>query len=90
MGYKEIYFAYGWNIERAVEELYERAKDGNKYCGDFNGNKLTSDMSLDDAYMLCTGKTFDEFNKEREEVVEDLFRKMKNIKRKFLNYQNIG
>lgn len=67
MKYKEINFLCGWTIERAVKELHERAKDGNKYCGDFNGNKLTSDMSLDDAYMLCVGKTFEQFNKEQEE-----------------------
>ena len=82
MGYKEIYFAYCWNIERAVEELYERAKDGNKYCGDFNRNKLTSDMSLDDAYMLCTGKTFDEFNKEREESRRRLIQEDEEYKKK--------
>lgn len=64
MEYREIDFCCGWTIERAVKELHERAKDGNKYCGEFNENKLTSDMSLDDAYMLCIGKTFDEFNKE--------------------------
>ena len=69
MEYKEIDFLCGWTIERAVKELHERAKDGNKYCGKFNGNKLTSDMSLDEAYMLCIGKTFEQFNKVPQEVL---------------------
>lgn len=59
MEYREIDFVHGWTIERAVKELHERANDGNKYCGKFNENKLTSDMSLDDAYMICTGKTLE-------------------------------
>lgn len=59
MKYREIDFVHGWTIERAVKELHERASDGNKYCGKFNENKLTSDMSLDDAYMLCTEKTLE-------------------------------
>ena len=82
MEYREIDFCCGWTIERAVKELHERAKDGNKYCGEFNGNKLTSDMSLDDAYMLCTGKTFDEFNKEQEENRQRLIREEEEHKRK--------
>ena len=82
MEYKEIYFLCGWTIERAIKELHERAKDGNKYCGDFNGNKLTSDMSLDDAYMLCIGKTFEQFNKEQEEHQQRLIQEEEENKRK--------
>lgn len=82
MEYREIDFCCGWTIERAVKELHERAKDGNKYCGEFNGNKLTSDMSLDDAYILCIGKTFDEFNKEQEESRQRLIREEEEHKRK--------
>ena len=82
MEYREINFCCGWTIERAVKELHERAKDGNKYCGEFNENKLTSDMSLDDAYMLCIGKTFDEFNKEQEESRQRLIREEEEHKRK--------
>lgn len=82
MEYREIDFLCGWTIVRAVKELHKRAKDGNKYCGEFNGNKLTSDMSLDDAYMLCTGKTFDEFNKKQEESRQRLIREEEEHKRK--------
>lgn len=82
MEYREIDFCCGWTIERAVKELHERAKDGNKYCGEFNENKLTSDMSLDDAYMLCIGKTFDEFNKEQEESRQRLICEEEEHKRK--------
>lgn len=71
MEYKEIDFHYGWTIERAVRELHERAKDGDKYCGDFNGNKLTSDMSLDDAYMLCIGKLLNNLIKNEKRVAKD-------------------
>lgn len=74
MEYKEIYFLCGWTIEQAVKELHERAKDGNKYTGEFNGTKLTSDMSLDEAYMLYSGKTFDQIKKEREESRQRLIR----------------
>ena len=74
MEYRKIDFLCGWTIERAVRELHERAKDGNKYCGDFHENKLTSDMSLDDAYMLCVGKPFEQFNKEQEERRQRLIR----------------
>lgn len=39
-------------------------------------------MSLDDAYMLCIGKTFDEFNKEQEESRQRLIREEEEHKRK--------
>ena len=71
MEYRETDFCCGWTIERAVKELHKRAKDGNKYCGEFNGNKLTSDMSLDDAYMLCTGKLLTNLIKNKKKVVKD-------------------
>ena len=67
MGYKEIDIPCGWNLKQAVKELHEKAKDGNKYYNNFNGDIITSDMSLDDAYMLCTGKTFYEFTKSKEQ-----------------------
>lgn len=82
MEYKEINFLCGQTIERAVKELHERAKDGNKYCGDFNGNKLTSDMSLDEAYILCIGKTYEQFNKEQEESRQRLIQEEEDHKRK--------
>ena len=82
MEYKKINFLCGWTIERAVRELHERAKNGNKYCGEFNGNKLTSDMSLDDAYMLCIGKTFEEFNKNQEESCQRLIKEEEEYKKK--------
>ena len=82
MEYREIDFVHGWTIERAVKELHETANDSNKYCGKFNENKLTSDMSLDDAYMLCTGKTLEQFNKEQEESRQRLIQEEEEHKRK--------
>ena len=82
MEYREINFLCGWTIKQAINELHDRAKDGNNYCGEFNGNKLTSDMSLDDAYMLCIGKTFNDFNKEQEESRQRLIMEDEEYKKK--------
>ena len=60
---KELICALGCNIEEALEEL--KVKQVNStyklYCK-FNGYELTSDMSLDDAYKLVTGKTKEELD----------------------------
>lgn len=56
--YIEIEFCSGITIAEAVNELKDRAKDGRKYYGNFNTHILTSDMSLNDAYMEIINRTF--------------------------------
>lgn len=63
----EVEFCSGITIKEAVEGLKERAKDGNTYCGKFNAWTFTSDMSVDDAYMMAIGKTYSQRQKEQEE-----------------------
>ena len=57
--YIDVDFNYGMTIEEAVKYLrqlsYETGKD---YWGTFNGNILSSDMTVDEAYIKCIGKTF--------------------------------
>ena len=71
----EVEFCPGITIKEAIEELKERAKDGNTYCGRFNAWTFTSDMSVDDAYMMVIGKTYLQRQKEQEEWIEDLKRR---------------
>ena len=72
-----------YSIEEAVKYLrqlsYETGKD---YCGTFNGHKLTSDMTVDEAYIKCTGKTFKEFKDEQEKMRQDLIRREEDHKKK--------
>lgn len=60
----EVEFCPGITIKEAVEELKERAKDGNAYCGRFNVWTFTSDMSVNDAYMMAMNDKCDQWNKE--------------------------
>lgn len=78
----KIEFRVGSTIKEAIEELHNKAKDGKKYCGEFNLHILTSDMSVDDAYMEIMNKTFDEFQKEQEESRQRLIREDEEYKKK--------
>ena len=67
MKYKEIEFNCGISIKDAMEYLYRiSVKENVGYCGRFNGHILNSDMSLDDAYMICLGKSYKDWIKSRE------------------------
>lgn len=70
-------------IEEAVKYLrqlsYETDKD---YCGTFNVNILSSDMTIDEAYIKCIGKTFKEFKDEQEKMRQDLIRREEEHKKK--------
>lgn len=78
----EVEFCPGITIKEAVEELKERAKDGNAYCGRFNVWAFTSDMSVDDAYMMAMGKTYSQHQKEQEEWREEYDRRKEEHKAK--------
>ena len=81
--YIDVDFNCGMTIEEAVKYLrqlsYETGKD---YCGTFNGHKLTSDMTVDEAYIKCIGKTFKEFKDEQEKMRQDLIIREEEHKKK--------
>lgn len=80
--YIDVDFNYGMTIEEAVKYLrqlsYETGKD---YWGTFNGNILSSDMTVDEAYIKCIGKTFKEFKDEREKMRQDFIRREEEHKK---------
>ena len=83
MDYIKIEFWVGTSIEDSVKLLHEKATStGKNYYGEFNGRKLTSDMSVDEAYIECTGKTFKEFKDQQEEWRQDLIRREEEHKKK--------
>lgn len=61
---------YNCDIDDTMRELYELSKDGNEYCCEFNEKTLTSSMSIDDAYSLVTGMTYDQFKKYEKTEIE--------------------
>lgn len=83
MEYIKIDFDCGLSIIDSVELLHSKAKaTGKKYFGEFNGHKLTSDMTVDEAYVECIGKTFKEFKDEQEKMRQDLIRREEEHKKK--------
>ena len=74
--YIDVDFNCGMTIEEAVKYLRQLSyKTGKDYCGTFNGNILSSDMTVDEAYIECIGKTFKEFKDEQEKMRQDLIRR---------------
>lgn len=83
MGYIKIDFNVGLSIEDSIKLLHSKSEiTGNKYFGEFNGHKLTSDMTVDEAYIKCIGKTFKEFKDEQEKWRQDLIRREEEHKKK--------
>ena len=81
--YIDVDFNCGMTIEEAVKYLRQLSyKTGNDYCGTFNGNILSSDMTVDEAYVECIGKTFKEFKDEQEKMRQDLIRREEEHKKK--------
>lgn len=61
--YKKIEFSPGESLESAFEQLSQYRKSGELVFGDFNGQRLFSDIdTLDSAYVKVTGKTKSEFD----------------------------
>lgn len=82
MKYIKIDFDCGLSIIDSVELLHSKAEaTGKKYFGEFNGHKLTSDMTVDEAYIKCIGKTFKEFKDEREKMRQDFIRREEEHKK---------
>lgn len=65
--YRKIEFGVGDSIERAMNDLARFKERGELVYGEFNGQKLYSDIDdLDSAFKKITGSTKVEFDAERE------------------------
>ena len=65
--YRKIEFGAGDSIERAMQDLARFKERGELVYGEFNGQKLYSDIDdVDSAYKKITGKTKSEFDAERK------------------------
>ena len=65
--YRKIQFGVGDSIESAMQDLARFKKRGELVYGEFNGQKLYSDVDdVDSAYKKITGKTKSEFDAERK------------------------
>ena len=66
---REIELTLGSSIEDAVKRI--QLSKGKDVYASFNGRKLYPDTTLDEAYKLITGKSYDEFKqKEKEKQME--------------------
>ena len=54
------------SVSEAMEALIEKREEDDSclYYADYRGHMLTSDMSLDDAYLECTGLTYGDYKKK--------------------------
>ena len=67
MEHRKIEFGAGDSIEKAMQVLSQFKERGELVYGEFNGQKLYSDIDdLDTAYKKITGKTKAEFDAERK------------------------
>ena len=65
--YRKIEFGAGDSIERAMKDLARFKERGELVYGEFNGQKLYSDIDdVDSAYKKITGKTKAEFDAQRK------------------------
>lgn len=63
--YRKIEFSPGESLETAVKDLIRHKQNNELVCGEFNGQKLYSDIDdIDSAYKKITGKTKAEFDAE--------------------------
>lgn len=63
---------YKYDIDDTMRELYELSKDGNEYCCEFNEKTLTSSMTIDDAYLLVTGMSYNQFKDYEKTEMEKM------------------
>ena len=67
MEHRKIEFCAGDSIERAMQDLARFKERGELVYGEFNGQRLYSDIDdVDSAYKKITGKTKAEFDAERK------------------------
>ncbi len=63
--HRKIHFSPGESIDKAISQLNKHRQNGELVYGEFNGQKLYSDIDdLDSAYQKVTGKTKAEFDAE--------------------------
>lgn len=63
--YRKIEFGAGYSIERAMQDLARFKERGELVYGEFNGQRLYSDIDdVDSAYKKITGKTKADFDAE--------------------------
>lgn len=68
MHYRELKTVAGMSLDNIVKELLKCKINGEKVRCDFNGHMLYSDtVSMDSAYMECTGRTKGQFDQEQYE-----------------------
>lgn len=80
--YEKVEFLIGTTIEEAVNKLLDYKKKGKLVCGNFNEHTLYSDtVTIDGAYKEITGKTKSEFDKEQQEMRDNLERQEKEHKK---------
>ena len=80
---KEVPFWGGMNVEEAYKELKEESARTNDVCfGMFNGKKILSTDTLDEAYKKVTGKTKAEFDEAQRKWHEDYERRQAEHKAK--------
>ena len=68
-----------------IDEVWKKLLINSAECGDtcfgmFNDHKILSTDTLDEAYMKVTGKTKEQFNKEKQDLLEERKRKEKEYK----------
>lgn len=63
---------YNCNLDDTMRKLYELSKDGNEYCCEFNEKTLTSSMTIDDAYLLVTGMSYNQFEDYEKTEIEKM------------------
>ena len=63
---------YNCNLDDTMRKLYELSKDGNEYCCEFNEKMLTSSMTIDDAYLLVTGMSYNQFKDYEKTEMEKM------------------
>ena len=70
--YRKIEFGAGDSIERAMKDLARFKERGELVYGEFNGQKLYSDIDdIDSAFKKVTGSTKAEFDEAREKEHEE-------------------
>ena len=63
---------YKCDIDDTMRELYELSKGGNEYCCEFNEKTLTSSMTIDDAYLLVTCMSYNQFKDYEKTEMEKM------------------
>lgn len=70
--YEEVHFRAGIDLKAVVDELLKYREEGKLVCTVFNTHKFYSDtVELESAYKQVTGKTYTEFRKMLEEIIEE-------------------